>query len=913
MKKMFSFVTAMSLLATPTVLTAVAADNTSGTAASLTSEERIADGRAVFDRELKHCENVKIVSQQETIRRWNAYIADFNERYLKELDANKSLKEYFLACWRELSRREKEEAAAADSQAATTTQPVVTTTQAVQDDTVTTTTTSPYDDYDGRVLTTMDGEYVTSEMVKAVRDVMPPDKFEEMMKNGTFNLYYLDGAFIVISGVPYQGGALDESAQFQLDIYYTEPNKVDWDIEKLDNTTVTGLLQNAVLAKNEQARELDEINQTMTEMGLWNVMAEEVMIPYDPEVGPKKIYKLPPNPSKEQLKAWLDSLPHLFYDLTSGDDTYHIVDIDEPVYAIISERGNGFTGDDTLFLDFDTDKDSLEFLRIGDDLFINAPENDVYLICSKYFSDPAKRIENIKFKDGSVMHYEDVCDITNCFVGTEEDDTLEGYPETNYIWGLGGNDTIYGNKSDDYLLGGDGDDTITLTRNCFGILSPDAGNNYAYGMNGNDTIILGGGDDFIWCGKGDDIIKSGGGNDIIYYELGDGNDYIDDTTGKGTYPERGHDVLWLGEGIYPDEVKVTFSDKYYEYNLHITATGDTITIPGNMYSGVSPVFPIEEIHFTDGTTWDRIALLERTLELFGTDGDDELTAVVDVDAEFRKDYYPNAVLLGFDGNDILNGAKGNDIIIGGKGDDIIRGGNGNDVIYYDLGDGNDLIDMGNGKGARPQGGYNILVLGEEILPEEVTIERSVDDYSYTLWINRTGESITITGNVVSGLSSLFPIKEIRFDDGTAWNVNYLEENFVKWIRGTDGDDDIKDTRDNDTVFCGKGNDYIKGARGDDLYIYELGDGCDIILDSTAWGNGFNTLQFGEGIVLDDIYTEKIKYSGNNYTRFYIGSSESYVQVCGINEVVFADGTRMTVEELQNSAKPASELSEEEAV
>lgn len=899
MKKLFSLVAAMSLIASSTALTAFA-DDTTNTAP--TTEERVADGIAVYERELEHRNEVKAFSQEETIARWNAYIADFNERYLKELDANQSLKEYFLECWAEMSRKEKEEEAAEAAKTnGTEAEPAVTTTQASQVTTVTTTTTSPYDDYSGLEVTHMDGSFISSDIVKAVREVMPPDRFEEMVSSGNFALYYIDGAILVVSGVPFQGGAVDESAQFQLELYYTEPYKVDWDIDNLEFTTLTGPLKNAILAQNEQNREIDYIVHEMTEMGLWNVEPEEVMIPYDPEKGPQEVLPLSSNPSIEELKAWLDSLPHLFYDLTSGDDTYHIIDIDEPIYAIINEKGNGETGNDTLFLDFDTDKDSLEFLRIGKDLFINDINNEVYIICSKYFSDPAKRIENIRFKDGSVMTYDDVCYITNSVVGTEEDDTIEGYPETNYIWGMGGNDTIYGNKSDDYLFGGDGDDTITLADSCFGLLFTQAGNNYAYGMDGNDTIILSDGDDFIWGGKGDDVIKSGGGSDIIYYELGDGNDYIDDTKGRFTSPSSGKDVLWLGEGILPEQVQVSFSDNYYEYNLHIMRTGDTITIPGNMYSGISPVFPIEEIHFADGTTWDRLDLLERTRYHYGSNGDDVLTAVVDTDAEFRKDYVPDSILFGFGGNDVLTGAKGNDMIWGGEGDDIMRGGNGDDIFLYDLGDGNDLIDLGN------QGGNNILLLGEGINPDEVTIERSVDNYTYILHINKTGESVSISGNVMGFFDYNLPMKAIYFDDGTVWDQQYLQDNFVKYIRGTDGDDTINDTGDNDIVFCGMGNDYIKGRQGDDRYIYNLGDGCDTINDSTLWGNGYNTLQFGDGISIDDIYTESSVYDGQKYTRFYIGGLDSYVQVIGINEVEFADGSKLTFDEFKNAAKPASEL------
>ena len=73
------------------------------------------------------------------------------------------------------------------------------------------------------------------------------------------------------------------------------------------------------------------------------------------------------------------------------------------------------------------------------------------------------------------------------------------------------------------------------------------------------------------------------------------------------------------------------------------------------------------------------------------------------------------------------------------------------------------------------------------------------------------------------------------------------------------------------------------------------------IDSTVWGNGYNTLKFGEGIVMENIYTETSVYEGTKVDRFYIGSKNSYVEVAGINEVVFADGTTMTFTEFLKAA------------
>ncbi|WP_295088663.1 calcium-binding protein [Ruminococcus sp.] len=867
MKKLISIAAAISMLAAMPAVTAFAESPASS---DLTNEERVAEGIAAYELELEHCKNVKKVSAKDTLDIWNQHFEDYNNQYYGGADIDELFKEVLRNYY--VSKIDSSETSESDAS--------VTAAQAVDFD------VNNYLDPES-----IDKDRVFNRVVEIVKNVMPPDEFERMESGGDYKLYYIDG--YIIRTTKHTEGVSDLVGDISLisDLSSGDICSVMYTLF-INDIDVFKHVYSYIFLVNERNRELSEIETEMVKLGFWGVEDEEADIPSIPYDNDDVPFKGEP--------TFIP--PAMIIDLASGDDTYRVHDADEPVYAIISEQGEGKTGDDTLFLDYDLDIDDLEFIRINGDLYINDNVHEVYLILKEYFSNSAKRIENIKFRDGSIMTYEDVCYITNSQVGTSNDDTINGYTETNYIWGIGGNDKIYGDQSDDYMLGGDGDDTITLADNCLGMLFAEAGNNYAYGMNGNDTIILGDGDDFIWGGKGDDVIRSGGGNDIIYYELGDGNDYIDDTNGKGMYPSKGYDVLWLGEGISSGEVQVTFSDNYNEFNLTISRTGEKITMPGNMYSGTTPVFPIEEIHFADGTTWNRLDLLERTRYHYGSNEDDVLTAVVDTDAEFRKDYTPDAVLFGFGGNDVLTGAKGNDIIWGGTGDDIMRGGNGDDIFYYDFGDGNDLIDLGK------QGGNNILLLGEGIEPDEVTIERSVDDYTYILHINATGETVSIAGNVMGYFDFNFPMKAICFDDGTVWDQEYLQANFVKYIRGTDGDDTINDTGDNDTVFCGKGNDFIKGRSGDDLYIYELGDGCDTIDDSTLWGNGYNTLQFGEGISLDDIYIENSEYDGKKYTRFYIRDRESYIQVIGINEVIFADGGSMTFDEFKNAVRSASELS-----
>lgn len=65
MKKLLSLVTALSLLPTLPAMRVCAED----TAEAVTAESRVADGLAVYERELEHMKSVKSVSKADTINR----------------------------------------------------------------------------------------------------------------------------------------------------------------------------------------------------------------------------------------------------------------------------------------------------------------------------------------------------------------------------------------------------------------------------------------------------------------------------------------------------------------------------------------------------------------------------------------------------------------------------------------------------------------------------------------------------------------------------------------------------------------------------------------------------------------------------------------------------------------------------
>ena len=76
------------------------------------------------------------------------------------------------------------------------------------------------------------------------------------------------------------------------------------------------------------------------------------------------------------------------------------------------------------------------------------------------------------------------------------------------------------------------------------------------------------------------------------------------------------------------------------------------------------------------------------------------------------------------------------------------------------------------------------------------------------------------------------------------------------VFGKGGNDTISGSGGNDILDGGEGNDYLYGGYGDDTYIFNKGYGTDVINDY----NGLDTVKFGEGISPEDIAFVKNGYN-----------------------------------------------------
>ncbi|MFO1389271.1 Ig-like domain-containing protein [Cellvibrio sp.] len=251
-----------------------------------------------------------------------------------------------------------------------------------------------------------------------------------------------------------------------------------------------------------------------------------------------------------------------------------------------------------------------------------------------------------------------------------------------------------------------------------------------------------------------------------------------------------------------------------------------------------------------------------------------------------------AALKGTVSNDSIVGFDTDDVIYGDKGNDQLSGGEGNDVYKYASGDGDDTI--------TDVSGVDRLEFGIGILASQIKATREGNNLLLTL---ATGGSITISnafdssGNFTNNM-----VESIVFDDKTVWDSAKIRHDVLntndQLIIGTDGGDNLVGGNDNDTLIGGKGLDGLHGGLGNDTYVFNVGDGTDVIYDPA----GINSIVFGPGIAPKDIkiwrseagYEDLTIDVGSTGDRIIVDgmfdSNTGAVLVGGIQKIVFADNS-----------------------
>ena len=348
------------------------------------------------------------------------------------------------------------------------------------------------------------------------------------------------------------------------------------------------------------------------------------------------------------------------------------------------------------------------------------------------------------------------------------------------------------------------------------------------GTSGNDQLTGTMHSDVLQGLAGDDILMGGDDADIYVVNGGEGHDIIRES--QSTVLLRSADVLILGENVAPDEVEFVREGPGLD-DLRINlGTGGSVVIENQFsYSTLgynSPLAPnsrIEVVSFRHyGQSWSNKDIESLLIQRATTAG-----------------------------NDITRGFGSDDYFITSAGNDVLIGMDGGDIYEFGRGSGNDTIDEQSryinvtvGLGGLANSVENDVVRFKGLTFADVTFTRLTSAPDLTITIKATGETLTVKGQFDGFQTGFFAaqwlhrIERFEFADGTTLNWQQVA---AITTTGTDGDDQLWGDLYPDRMVGGKGNDTLSGGGKGDEYIFNLGDGQDVIYDN-------NRFILGDGIL-----------------------------------------------------------------
>ena len=488
-------------------------------------------------------------------------------------------------------------------------------------------------------------------------------------------------------------------------------------------------------------------------------------------------------------------------------------------------------------------------------------------------------------------------------------DILTGGTGPDILHGAGGGDTLTGADGDDQLYGEADNDTLNGD-NGDDELYGDGGNDTLNGGNGNDLLEGGDGGDNLYGNAGADILSGGTGNDNLYgstgndtyhWELGGGDDVLEDVTSE--YTAGTMNTLQFGPGVLPAQVQLETYTDGLKFVVYDEAGGRIGSVSVKYWyvkaSGTIYHRDFWKIVFDNGTEWLGVTLPTPGSETFtGGSGADTLYGGRGNDTINGGD--GDDTLYGGDDEDTLRGDAGNDVLIGGPGNDNLYGGTGDDDFIWNLSDGNDSIQGTSSEFAL--GSTKRIIFGPGILPSDLSMEVTSPLGLKFVVNNSHGEPIGYLFipswySTVSGSHRYRDCFKIVFENGTEWigstmatpgpdilfggsgaDILYGGEGIdsltgndgddqlyggigTDTLTGNDGDDQLYGGADNDTLNGGNGNDQLNGEDGADTLNGDAGDdilfgglGNDILAGGA--GNDQYLWALGDGNdVITDLYTE----------------------------------------------------------
>jgi Ca2+-binding RTX toxin-like protein len=518
------------------------------------------------------------------------------------------------------------------------------------------------------------------------------------------------------------------------------------------------------------------------------------------------------------------------------------------------------TNADTILFGASITAADVSLRRESDDLVVRINGTADSLRVQNYFNTDGSSsyvVENLRFANGTVL---DVAAVkAKVLESTAGNDSLSGYASADTLNGGDGNDSIQGLAGDDVLDGA-------------------AGADYLQGGEGNDTVRGGKGDDSLSGGNGNDNMQGNENADTLYGEAGNdrldggaGNDYLSGGTGADTYlfgrgagqdtvynydgeaPGTNADTIELAAGIASTDV--TLRRESDDLLISINGTDDSLRVQNYFNTDGASSYVVENLKFANGTTWNYATVKANlstatpppSLSLPGTAAGETLT--------------------GGAGNDTLYSQGGDDILNGAAGNDMLDGGLGNDTYLFGRGAGKDTITSYDGT----VGKLDVIQIGAGVLASDVLVKREGD--VLVLSIKGTNDTLRVNYFFSSDATSGYQVEQIKFADGTSWDLNAIKTRVVvptaendvligyataDMMTGLAGDDTLSGRAGNDSLDGGSGDDVLNGEAGDDVLLggthndrLDGGDGTDSLNgqdgDDTLYGQaGNDTLDGGAG-------------------------------------------------------------------
>lgn len=396
---------------------------------------------------------------------------------------------------------------------------------------------------------------------------------------------------------------------------------------------------------------------------------------------------------------------------------------------------------------------------------------------------------------------------------------------------------LFGTQYRDTIIGGAGNDSLDGFQGA-DVLRGEGGNDSLYGGQGSDVLYGGAGDDYLGGDEGADQMVGGVGNDR--YSVGELGDVVTEALGEGSDTIE---VEGLAGYTLPDNIEV----------LRLTSNGQVPALHGT------------------GNSLDNL---------------------------LQGNYYNN-VLEGLEGNDTLWGGWLNQFV--GPNADELRGGTGDDTYYFEVFSGRATI-----SDVSTAGALNALQFGASIRPSDLTFVENAGQLTISVLstgdqviltgfdpTNQNGSLVTgrveFTGNLLQGVSDFQIALEELLDQSLGTDGNDV-------LTGTSGVDAIKAGAGDDQIIGGAGNDILMGGTGSDTYLWNIGDGVDLIDDQRAPGD-VNRVVFGAGIDPGAVGLES--HGGGGAFTLRVGNEGLQLldAVASIDAFQFADGTTLTLQDL----------------